>query len=169
MNAFRSEVTLGQALMSGWFPWWPRRSSSSLRCQWLYMYGRHWIGLYGLMAIPVGLSLLPLDEFANRYANPWIPLALECVCCYEGHLLGKPIRVMSSTCMGYSDGCPRIRIDCWVGLRARRSVLRNGEPRSMSLLAKRSAVHVLQEAKRLYSAGWKKRADISTVFDGMLD
>ena len=23
MNAFRSEVTLGQALMSGWFPWWP--------------------------------------------------------------------------------------------------------------------------------------------------
>ena len=25
----------------------------------------------------------------------------------------------------------------------------------MSLLAKRSAVHVLQEAKRLYSAGWK--------------
>ena len=27
----------------------------------------------------------------------------RCVCCYEGHLLGKPIRVMSSTCMG-SEG-----------------------------------------------------------------
>ena len=24
--------------------WWPRQSSSSLRCRWLYMYGRHWIG-----------------------------------------------------------------------------------------------------------------------------
>ena len=28
------------------------------------------IGLAGLMAIPVGLSLVPLGESANRYANP---------------------------------------------------------------------------------------------------
>ena len=34
------------------------------------------IGLAGLMAIPVGLSLVPLGESANRYANP-IHLALE--------------------------------------------------------------------------------------------
>ena len=55
------------------------------------------IGLAGLMAIPVGLSLVPLGESANRYANP-IRRPLATWVCMTG--------VGASLALGYFSALP---------------------------------------------------------------
>ena len=49
------------------------------------------IGLSSLLAIPVGLSLLPLDEFANRYANPLSRPQTTWLCFTGSHLYTSPV------------------------------------------------------------------------------